>query len=350
MEEKEIKILIVRLSALGDVIHTLPLLSALKELYPKSVIDWIVEDKASQFLRNNPLINNLFVVPKKKWKKRKNKFQNFSDFISIVKRLRETDYDLIIDVQQLLKSAVWVGAAKGKRKIAQEGGREFSTLFSNEIIKTDRKIFDINYHVVKRNLDIAKYLGWSGAEIKFPLPPSINSAKEKADELLKEIKNEKPTIILAPSTTWSNKHWKNENWAKLIKTFSDKANIIITASANEKKLTDEIISMSEKEVINLTGKTNLKELREVLSRADIVISPDSGSAHIAWAVNKPKVITLFFSTSRNRTAPFGENYYSVQSDEDCSPCMKRKCRFQTEECRNKIDTEKIINIVNNILT
>ena len=183
MEEKNIKILIVRLSALGDTIHTLPLLNALKELYPFSQIDWVVEDKAAAFLRNNPLINTLYVLPKKKWKKRKNKFRNIYDFISIVKRLRQSDYDIVIDVQQLLKSAVWVAFSKGKRKIAQEGGREFSPLCSNEIIKTERKIFDVNYHVVQRNLDIARYLGWKGTQIKFPLPPVTEETKEKADRI-----------------------------------------------------------------------------------------------------------------------------------------------------------------------
>lgn len=350
MNDGEIKILIVRLSALGDTIHTLPLLSALKELYPSSQIDWIVEDKAAAFLRNNPLINNLFVVPKKRWRKRKNKFKNLGEFISLVKHIRKTEYDIVIDVQQLLKSAVFVMFSKGKRKIAQEGGREFSTLFSNEIIKTSRPIFDINYHVVERNLDIARYLGRIDDNITFPLPPVSSEVREKVNELLKELDSQKPVLVLSPSTTWKNKHWINENWAELIKTFSDRANVVITGSSNDKNLTSEIIRLSEKKVFDLTGKTNLRELREVLSRADVVVSPDSGSAHIAWAVQKPKVVTLFFSTSKNRTAPFGEGYFSVQSKEGCSPCMKRKCKFKTDNCTSKIDVSEIISIVNNILT
>ena len=350
MEETNKKILIVRLSALGDTIHTLPLLNALKELYPNSSVDWVVEDKCSAFIRNNPLINNLYVIPKKKWKKRKNKLKNFFDFISVIKHIRKTNYDIIIDVQQLLKSAVFTALSKGKRKIAQEGGREFSTLFSNEIIKTEREIFDINYHVVQRNLDIARYLGWKGTEIKFPLADVNQETKEKADILLKETNPDIPSIILAPATTWSNKHWITENWVDIIKAVSNRANIIITGSNRDRKLSDEIISKSGAKIIDLTGKTTLKELREVISRADIVISPDSGTAHIAWAVNKPKIITLFFSTSKNRTAPFGENYFSIQAKTPCSPCMKKKCRYKTEECRNKIDASEIINIVNNILT
>ena len=350
MNDGEIKILIVRLSALGDIIHTLPLLSALKELYPLSHIDWIVEDKASAFLRNNPLINSLFVIPKKRWKKRKNKIRNFLEFFALVKKIRKTEYDIVIDVQQLFKSGLYVMLSKGKRKIAQEGGREFSTLFSNEIIKTDRPIFDTNYHVVQRNLDIARYLGWKGDKINFPLPEVSDEIKLKADELLKELDPNKPVLVLSPSTTWNNKHWLNENWAELIRTFSDKANIVITASSGDIALTSEIISLSGKKVLDLTGKTNLKELREVLSRADIVVSPDSGSAHISWAVQKPKVVTLFFSTSKNRTAPFGEGYFSVQSKEPCSPCMKRKCSFKTDSCRKGIDISEIISIVNNLLT
>lgn len=350
MNDGEIKILIVRLSALGDTIHTLPLLSALKELYPSSKIDWVVEDKAATFLRNNPLINSLFVVPKKRWKKRKNKIKNLLEFFALIKKIRKTEYDIVIDVQQLLKSAVFVMLSKGKRKIAQEGGREFSTIFSNEIIKTDRPIFDTNYHVVQRNLDIARFLGWKGDKINFPLPEVSDEIKSKADELLKKLEPNKPILVLTPSTTWKNKHWLNENWAELIKAFSDKANIVVTASSNDIKMTSEIINLSKKNVLDLTGKTTLKELREVLSRANVVVSPDSGSAHISWAVQKPKIVTLFFSTSKNRTAPFGEGYFSVQAKEPCSPCMKRKCRFKTDNCRKGIDVSEIISIVNNLLT
>ena len=141
---KRIKILIIRRSALGDTIHTLPLLSALKNKYPDSQIDWVVDEKASHFLVNHPLINCVYVLRKKKL----NKVQSIIDFIKTIKSIRSEKYDIAIDTQQLLKSAVIMGLSGAERKITLSDGREFSYLFANEIIKSPRKQFDIHYHVV----------------------------------------------------------------------------------------------------------------------------------------------------------------------------------------------------------
>ena len=147
------KILIIRLSALGDTIHTLPFANALRKKYPNVQLDWIVEDKAEKFILNNPLLNNVYVLERKKWKEM-NFYNVLKEFFLIIKKIRSEQYDIVIDTQQLLKSAILMGLSKGKRKIALDGGREFSWLFANEIIKTNRKQFDIDYHVVKRNLTV----------------------------------------------------------------------------------------------------------------------------------------------------------------------------------------------------
>ena len=101
----------------------------------------------------------------------------------------------------------------------------------------------------------------------------------------------------------------------------------------------------------MTGKTSLSDLVYIYKNVDLLITPDSGSAHIAWASNCNSIITLFFATSKNRTAPFGENYYSIRSDIACSPCMKKKCRLKHNKnaCIEALDSEKVINIVNNVL-
>ena len=104
-------------------------------------------------------------------------------------------------------------------------------------------------------------------------------------------------------------------------------------------------------IIDLSGKTTLADLTYIYGNIDLLVSPDSGSAHVAWAKGECKIITLFFATSAGRTAPFGENYYSLQADINCSPCMTKKCRFKTgkNRCCEKINSDKIINIVNNVL-
>ncbi len=340
------KILIVRLSALGDTIHTLPLLAALREKFPDAQTDWIVEDKAEKFVTGNPLLDNVYVLRKKN----STPLEFFKEFVLIIKKIRKEKYDIVMDTQQLFKSAVIMGLSSGKRKIALDGGREFSYLFANEIIKTNRKPFDINYHVVRRNLEIASYLGAETAEIKFIIPDLSNEVSPETKNVINNLDKNKKTIVIAPATTWENKHWNIQGWIDVINEFKDDCNIIITASEKERELTQKIVSCCPC-VTDLTGKTTLADLVYIYSNVNLVVSPDSGSAHIAWAVSKPAVVTLFFATSSGRTAPFGNKYISISADCPCSPCMKKHCKLKTRKnrCIETIKFEYVVNIMKKVL-
>ena len=339
------KILIIRLSAIGDTIHTLPMIYALKKQYPNCRIGWVVESKAKMFVEDNPLIDKYFVIDKK----RKN-------FFKIIKQLRKEKYDIALDPQQLLKSGIVLGLCGAKRKITLSGGREFSWIFANEIVKAKTKLFDINYHVVKRNLELCEYLGCKTEEISFPMPELSEEEKEVTKSLLPQ--NGKPVVALSPATTWRNKHLPAEFWANVVNHISDRADIIFTGSIKDTNLINNIIEKSDsKNLTNLAGETNLLELRELFSSCRIVITPDSGSAHIAWASTKPYVITLFCATSAKRTGPFdnhsGSNtkYFSIQSKAQCSPCMKKKCKSSTNKdyCTNEFNIDSIFKLIDNIL-
>lgn len=346
------KILIVRLSAIGDCIHTLPLANALRKKYTDAQIDWITEDKAASFIVNNPLLNNVYVLERKKWKNSNNKIQNFKEFMSVINKIRKENYDIVIDTQQLLKSSIIMGLSKGKRKITLDNGRELSFIFANEIIKTGRKQFDINFHVVKRNLEIAKYLGCEDLNIGFVIPDFSEKISESVKEIINKTDKTKKTIVVAPATTWDNKHWQINNWVEVINNFKDECNIIITASEKEKELTSQILlGTGNKNITDLTGKTTLEDLTYVYKNADLIISPDSGSLHTAWASGCRGIISLFFATSADRTAPIGENYVSISANMSCSPCMKKKCRLKDNKnsCTREIKSEEIINIVKKVL-
>lgn len=347
------KILIVRLSALGDTIHTLPMAYAIRKQYPNVQLDWVVEDKASKFIINNPLINKVYEIPKKKWSKNKNKIANFIEFFQIIKKIRNEKYDIVIDPQQLFKSAIIMFLSGAKVRMTLDGGREFSGIFANEIIKTGREPFDINYHVVKRNLDIARYLGCNELKARFIIPDFSKEISPNIKTTIKNIDHSKRTIVIAPATTWYNKHWTKKGWQDVINNLKNKYNIIITASEKEKELIYKILSQVENNgnIYNLSGMTSLGDLVYIYKHSDMVISPDSGSTHIAWAVGKPYIITLFFATSAKRTAPYGNRYYALYPKLNCHPCMKRQCinKRYPLDCIYKIKPSQIINIVNNVL-
>ena len=213
------KVLIIRLSALGDTIHTLPLAAALKKQYPSVQLDWVVEDKASIFVLGNPLIDNVYELPRKKWKESKNKLENLKEFFEIIFRIRKQKYDYVLDTQQLFKSSLIMGLSAGKSKVTLNDGREFSWLFANKIINTGRKQFDTQYHVVKRNLEFAKYFGCENLDIEFVIPDLSSKYNHEITYLIDNLDKSKKTIVIAPATTWENKHWTMQGWVDLINEF-----------------------------------------------------------------------------------------------------------------------------------
>ena len=353
MKKKLKKVLILRLSALGDTIHTLPAAYSIKKSFPDCKIGWVVEDKAQLFIKDNPLIDKCYVLPKKEWKKRGAfSLENIKEFMNIVNAINKEHYDAVLDTQQLFKSSCILPFLNIKRKITLTGGREFYQLFSNEIYPESHKLFDPNYHVVKRNLEFAAHLGADTSEIKFILKESSQTVKEKIDHLLESTDKTKKLIAFSPATTWENKHWNEPYWSEVIDYYKDRVNILFTGTDCDNALIKRILDRSNCcKYINLAGKTNLEELAEVYRRCNIVISPDSGSAHIAWAVSKPAVITLFSATAEKRSAPFGDNCYVLAPELDCRPCLKKNCRLKQDKnkCCKLIKPEQLISIIDKIL-
>ena len=118
MSNKIKKILIIRLSAIGDTIHTLPFLNALRRNFPDAQIHWVVEDKAEFFVKQAKNVDKVYVIPKREWKKEKNIFKKLNSFCKLTDQLRREKYDIAIDVQQLLKSGIILGLCGAKRKIS----------------------------------------------------------------------------------------------------------------------------------------------------------------------------------------------------------------------------------------
>lgn len=349
------KILIIRLTSLGDVIFTIPLACTLKASDEDIKIGWVVAEKGLAVVKNNPCVDNCHFVPLSEWKKRPLSLKTLKEFLQIIKEIRAKKYDIALDCQQMFKSLFLFLFCGAKRRITFKDARELSILGGNEFVKPKADFRDFNYHIVERNLDFARHLGIEPEKIEFSLPETSEISKDKIDELLKHADKTKPFVVIAPSTTWANKHWDERNWAKLIDAISSKSGIIFTGTPSDEQLIERILDKTRNNLtfINLVGKTNLDELRELFSRVKLVISPDSGSAHLAWATSKPAVVTIFTCTPSKRFGPYGndEKYFSVAAKLPCSPCFKKKCKLSKDKnlCQNSPEADEIINIVNKLL-
>lgn len=321
------KVLIIRLSAMGDVIFTIPLANCLKKNGME--VTWLVSEKGYSLVKNNPCVDKVILAPIEKWKKSKAPFKNFIEYISILREIRKEKFDIALDIQLIFKSLVWMLFCGAKRRIVAKNAREGAIFGGNEVIPPTR--IGNFPHATRSYLKYAQHLGYNTDEIIMTLPETSIEAKRKVDELLKEVDLNKPLLIAAPATTWVTKHWNKDNWKELISKIEKDFSIIFTGTKNDEEL---ISYISQDKHYSLAGKTNLEELQELLSRAEYVISMDSGTTHLAWGVQKPKIVSIFCATPETLYAPIGEKYISVSAKKYCEACHRKKCPKKTNYCTN----------------
>lgn len=337
------KILIVRLSAIGDVAHSLPALSCLKKKFPDSHIAWAVEDIASDIIINNPLIDQVFVFPKNKWKKRGFSYKNLREFHTLISKIRKEKFDIAIDLQELFKSGLITFLSGAPRRIAHAGTREFAHLFVNEKLPAHDN-FDPDKLIIERYLEPAKHLGADVNDVEFSLPPLNENIINKINNLLSPAQDSE-LVVFSPATIWNSKHWVEDYWTQLLDMVSEKYKVVFIGTKKDNELIERITSNAKTDdFINLAGKTTILELIEVFNRAKYIVAPDTGPAHLANATQNPTIIMIFGSTGAKRTPPYGQKHTAISADLPCQPCFKRFCPRKDfpMECVQKITPEMVL--------
>ncbi len=330
------KILLIRLSALGDVVFNIPLANLLKK--NGASVHWLVSEKGFDIINNNPCTDRVILAPVEKWKKNKNKIENFFEYLKIIKEIRAQNYDIALDTQLILKSFIWTFFCKAKRRIVSKSAREGAIFAGNEVIEP---LFnDYTTHAVDNYFKYAKYLGLNTTAVIKTLPVVPIETQKKVEKLLSSIDKTKPTLTIAPATTWNNKHWNRDYWRELVSRIDkNKYNIVFVGTKKDNNL---ISYITENKFLNLTGKTNLLELLEVFKHSDILLSLDSGSTHLGWLSDKPKIISIFTCTPKDRYCPIGQEHIALQGKLPCQPCHRKKCPRHTNECTNYPLVEEVL--------
>ena len=340
-----VEILIIKLSAIGDVTHTLPALEALHHRFPESNITWLVEEKAQDIIQEHPYLKRVLVSKRKSWL---NNFKSPSlwyttvkDIKSFMRELRSQNYDMVIDFQGLLKSGMLVFLSRGKKKIGYDNAREMSSIFLNKKIPQ----YPMDCHAVDRNINLVKHLGVKPEKVTFTMFIGEED-KRRAEHHLSDnkINKNKRLVAINSQAGWATKIWSPLKLAKLsdmiIKDFD--AQIIFTGGKDDNPSVENILFSMDHRAVNLAGKTTLKELAHILSISDLMITMDSGPMHIASAMGTPTV-PLFGPTAPWRTGPYCNNSIIIRNQIPCSPCFKRKC--DTMDCMNKISIDDVLGAV-----
>jgi lipopolysaccharide heptosyltransferase I len=311
------RVLVVKPSSLGDVVHALPTVNLIRKKFADAHIAWLINSDLASLLRNCPLINERIEFHRRE----------HARLPALIRYLRSAHFGLVVDLQGLLRSGLMTAATRARRRIGLSDAREGARYFYNEIVPVGRA------HAVDRYLQVARHLGCETGPIEFPLG---HSERDKAhiDNLLD---GRTKLIAVNPSARWKTKLWGNDKFATLVRQLP-RNRVVLTGSAAEASATDEIANGS----LNLAGKTSLAQLTELYRRCSVVITNDSGPMHVAAAVSTP-VVAIFGATDPALTGPYGQQHIVLRSGILCSPCLKSRCAHTPRmECMSLVTVEQVL--------
>lgn len=332
------RVLIIKLSSIGDVVHTLPALESLSRGFRnkgiKARIDWLVEEAASSVLKNHPLINDLIVV-KRGWGK------NLLANLKTARSLKAREYDLVLDFQGLLKSGIWVYLSNGKKRVGFSNARELSHFAYNEKLPA----YDIEQHAVDRYLGLAGSVGGQRGEAVFRI--DAGKASESIKKKLKAKGVDGPFFVMVTRGRWATKLWQDEKFIELAKKVMEekKLRAVLVGSPSDKECLDRMASAIGKGAVNMAGETDLKELYALFRLGKFAVTVDSGPMHIA-AASGTKTVALFGPTAPWRTGPYGPGHIIVRKGLPCSPCFKKVC--DSPKCMEEIIVQDVMEAVDKL--
>ena len=336
-------ILIVKLSAIGDVIHTLPALNAIRRHYPRARITWLVEEAAAGVVAGHPALDRILVSRRKHWlwglmgPARGRHVHEIMDFF---KALRDTRYDMVIDFQASMKGGLLIALTRGRRKIGFGRGlehQEHSYLFLNEKVPA----VDMEIHALTRGLILLEKAGIPVERIAYRLPVSDRDRIDIRQMLAAAgIDRGARLVAINPVAQWETKLWDNAKFAGLADLLIERYDVTVVFSGGQadRPTVDAIVAAMRHTALNFAGRTSLMGLAALYERAVCLVSTDTGPMHLGAAVGIP-VVALFGPTAPWRTGPFGKGHRVVRADCRCAPCFKRHCG--TTHCMTGISVEKV---------
>lgn len=319
------RVLLVKTSSMGDVIHTLPALTDAKRARPEIEFDWVVEEAFEQISSLHPAVSRVIPVAVRRWRRHPLTAMRSREMSQFRARLRETAYDIVLDAQGLLKSALICRlAGRDATGLDRRSAREpLASLFyrTRLPVPSDR-------HAVERlRLLFANALGYAlpsqpadyGLAAPVPLPERLRPYSEGR------------VILFMHGSSWESKSWPLEYWERLARALTEKGfRVLLPWGDRFEKQDAEWIALGKRDAVVLPGM-GLRDLAALTGSAAGVVCGDTGLGHLAVAMNIPTV-AIFGPTSPARTGLYGKSGTNLVSDHlDCIPCMKRTCRLLERE-------------------
>jgi len=314
------RVLIIKTSSLGDVIHTLPALTDAANHYPDIQFDWVIEESFQEIPKWHPTVNKVIPVALRRWRKDIWGMLYSGEFKKMVSQIRQEKYDLVIDAQGLLKSAFLTVWARSNLKagFSWKSAREsLASLFYSK-----HTVVSWKEHAIFRTRSLfARSLDYS-LQQESPINYGLDSSR------LPTMNLQGPYCVFLHGTTWATKHWPETYWQQLAQKVSEAGFKIQLLWGNEKEQerAKRIASVSDKAFV-VPEKLSLVQVASVLSAAQGIVTVDTGLGHLAAAVGVP-TISLYGPTDPGLCGTKGEAQIHLSSDFSCAPCYQRECTYQ----------------------
>jgi lipopolysaccharide heptosyltransferase I len=357
------RILLIKPSALGDVIHTVPVLVKLRARYPTARIDWLLTPPIAELIRHHPALSNVLLFARRA--------SAAPGWLSLLARIWRNRYDLVIDLHGQFRSALFtlvsgaptrIGFDRPRRETSRAtlrhlpeeaylhgwtGAREGAWVAYSDRIP----IPTLDVHAVDRYLWLEPMLGLDQDPPDFRIPISP-PARTHIDTLLKRhgLLGEE-FIVLVPGTIWETKHWTVEGFAAVANSLSRSGRAVVLAgSAKERARCREVTRVCP-QAFDLSGQTTVSQLAALIERSALCVTNDSGSMHLTVALGKP-VVSIFGPTDPVWIGPYGRPHAVVRAGVPCSPCYLRKLRScpNGHGCMKEVTPEMVMERVEYILS
>jgi lipopolysaccharide heptosyltransferase I len=301
VSHKSARILICRLSALGDCVHTLPLLCALRDALPHAHIAWLTQSGSAPLLKGHPAIDELITVDR-------GYLHSLSSLAALRRNLHARRFDITIDPQSLTKSSVaaWLSGAPRRIGFAGPVGRELAPWLNNV------RVAPTTIHAVDEHLELLKPLGIRSPDVRFDLPV-CPAAAARIDEFLRSNYIDRP-LVIHPGAGWDSKLWPHLRYAEVAQRLRQSYGIrtvVAWSGKSVKRWADEIVTAAGGSAI-AAPETTLSQLIALLRSARLYLGSDSGPLHMAAAVETP-CIALFGPSRPQHNGPYGAGHVVLQA-------------------------------------
>lgn len=350
LAEREFRrILLIKPSSPGDIIHALPVLHGLRRRYPSAHIAWLVATSFANLLEADTAISEVISFDRKRFGRLGRSLSVTGDFATFVKSLRAREFDLVIDLQGLFRSGFLSMATGASVRIGFQHARELSWMFySHRIPRGPSR----DEHAADRNYRVGAMLGFDAAPMDFTIAQTEEDRKIAAS-LVKESGVDQGYAVLVPATRWETKCWPPDRYGMLAALLREKHGLrsLLVGGSDDAVAGTMAVNLSDGAAVNVCGRTTLRQAAALIEGAEIVVTADSTPMHMAAALRRP-LVALFGPTNPSRTGPYGRTADVLRIDLDCSPCyfkMLSQCPHN-HACMQKLDVQIIADAAHARLT